>query len=212
MGDCGFEAIRYRGRYFIFYQKRNAEPNELGASIIHGFPSESKKYQNWLASQREHFEEQHKDLEMILSMKTNDGHRIRRNWRAIHTSQYDRDEIPSYESPDMSKMFAFWGYITDYDREIFTVCEYAHLKTPFAPKDSWLNALCNDTDGNHFLVPSIIPDESLTDLVLPLAPVSQEVINAYQDLGACTVQAEIPAKSKARQQRAYVSSLIWNMF
>lgn len=212
MGDCGFEAIRYRGRYYIFYQKRNAEPNELGDSIVHGIPSESKKYQKWLASQRENFEEQHEDVEMVLSVRANNDHNICRNWRAIHISQYDRDEFPSYEPPNMSKMFAFWGYITDYDKEIFTVSEYAHLKTPSAPKDSWLNVLCNDTDGNHFLVPGIIPDESLTDLVLPLAPVSQEVTNAYQDLGACTVQAKIPAKSKARQQGAYFSSLIWNIF
>lgn len=45
MGTRGYRIVRYRGRYWIYYNHYDSYPEHLGAGIVAGVPVDPKEYE-----------------------------------------------------------------------------------------------------------------------------------------------------------------------
>ena len=52
MGIGGYHIIRFRGRYYCFYNYQDSYPDGLNAVLIHEIPDDPEKYQKRLVKQR----------------------------------------------------------------------------------------------------------------------------------------------------------------
>ena len=157
MGTRGLRVVRFRKRYYQFYQQLDSYPEYLGSKIAATIPTDAVKYQEWLATQRKSVEEWEALYEAFLTVKPG-------NENPADLPEFMHQQIPSLLAP-LNDLFIEWIYIVDLDREVFSVNNGAHFKLDQVPHIDWINSLTCGSLGDQISVPGTIPLEALTSLV-----------------------------------------------
>lgn len=186
MGTRGYRIIKFKGRFWIFYNNYDSYPDGLGKSLVNGIPVDPEEYQKWLQSQRDFFAKWDSLLQKLLIIQPEDMHQLHENepYRPIFHAAFD-DRLPQDAPPFYASGFGDgyieWTYTIDLDREVFSVDSGAHFRLKHIPRnDEWIKALFLDTEGNRFLLPQLLPADSIA--TLSLDPPSFTVSTEYETL------------------------------
>ena len=158
MGTRGLRVVRFRKRYYIFYNQWDSYPEGLGKTIANEIPTDAAKYQEWLAAQRQTAEEWEALYEEFLTIKP--GNEV-----TTDLPDFMQQSFPSSLAP-LNDTFIEWIYITDLDRETFSVNNGAHFKLEQVPHVDWINSLGNGGLGDVIALPGAVPMEAITNLVI----------------------------------------------
>ena len=158
MGTRGLRVVRFRKRYYIFYNQWDSYPEGLGKTIANEIPTDTAKYQEWLAAQRKTAEEWEALYEEFLTIKP--GNEV-----TTDLPDFMQQSFPSSLAP-LNDTFIEWIYITDLDRETFSVNNGAHFKLEQVPHVDWINSLGNGGLGDVIALPGAVPMEAITKLVI----------------------------------------------
>lgn len=194
MGTRGFRIIKFRGRYWIFYNHWDSYPEGLGKSLVESIPTDPEDYQKWLQSQRDSFAKWDSLLQKLLIIQPEDLLKLHSNERqtpVFHAAFDERlqEDAPPYHKSGFNDLFIEWTYTIDLDREVFSVDNGAHFCLNHMPRnDEWMNALFHDNDGNRFLLPQLVPAESVA--TLSLDPPSFTASTKYEALQTRLVKAK----------------------
>ena len=201
MGTRGYKIIRFRGRYYCFYNHFDSYPDFFGASLVSEIPSDPEEYQKWLAKQRAKASEWDSALENFLHVKRpnaketidqdhDDQHSETASevsegallyWFYGVCSDVDRLPLPSYQ-PIFNDSFIEWVYVIDLDREIFSVDHGAHFDMRAIPRPGWMDALAKTDSGHRLLLPDLLPEHTTTSLVVRSDAPNEELIRLYKGL------------------------------
>ena len=194
MGTRGFRIVRYRGRYYCYYNGLDSYPESLGEEIRRQIPTDREKYTEWLIGQRRHYEDLYNKFKDYLSVRQYDsGEEVRENGRSTARPQMIGDNpnntnLPSYMPEDLDEHDAAWAYIVDLDREVFTINKSAHMKLFRIPKHGWIAAIVESASDIRFshtekiILRGLLPLGCVTDLVLHVEPIATEILDSYNML------------------------------
>lgn len=186
MGTRGFRIVKYRGRYWIFYNHWDSYPEGLGKSLVEGIPANPEDYRKWLQSQREYFAKWDSLLQVFLTIQPETMHRLSSDepYVSIFHDAFDerlQQDAPPYHVTGFNDLFIEWIYTIDLDREIFSVDNGAHFHLDHISRDDkWIKALFHDHEDNRFLLPHLVPAESVA--TLSLDPPSFTMLTPYETL------------------------------
>ena len=139
MGTRGYQAWRFRKRYYVKYNNHDSHPSGLGTWIARSIPLNPKDYATWLESQR----------------------RMIREWEAefleaLMPTQKELDDKPCVDGmedpswfPPMNGSMIKWVYVLDLDREIFSIDNSVHLKLERVPHVNLVDALADGILGGR---------------------------------------------------------------
>ena len=198
MGTRGYRIIRFRGRYYRFYNHFNSYPEVFGSQIVNDIPTDPKEYQKWLAKQRAKASEWASALENFLHVKrlvakdtkgqnfddqlsetaseVSEGALL--HWTYDVGGDVQELPLPSY----MNDTFIEWVYVIDLDREIFSVDHGAHFPLGNIPRHGWINALDRNYNGHWLVLPDLLPDNAVTSLVVRPDLPDVKLIRLYEEL------------------------------
>ena len=199
MGTRGYRVVRFRGRYYRFFNHWDSYPSNFGSGIVNGIPTNPEAYRTWLAKQRATASEWAAALEKFLHVEkalviANEGCDDQLSSEVtsevsegalLHWSYYvgaDVEELPlpSY-MPAFNDVVIEWVYVIDLDREIFSVDHGAHLPLGNLPRGGWIDALDKTGNGYRLVLPDLLPDNSITSLVVSSDPPDVRLIRLYEE-------------------------------
>lgn len=157
MGTRGLRVVRFRKRYYQFFNRFDSYPEYLGSSVAANIPADAVKYQEWLTTERKSAEEWEALYEAFLTVKPG-------NENPADLPEFMQQQIPSLLAP-LNDLFMEWIYIVDLDREVFSVNNGAHFKLDQVPHIDWIKSLTRGSLGDQISVPGTIPLEVITSLV-----------------------------------------------
>lgn len=170
MGILGFKIIRFRGRYWIFHHPHRVE--SLGQWLVDSVPVDPEQYQKWLQSQRDTFTKWDSLLQEFLTIRPEDMQKLRSGellapvFHAAFDGRLHQDAPPYYKSSSNGLPIQY-TYTIDLDREVFSVDCGAHFRLNRIPRNNrWVKAIFPDNHRNRYLLPQLVPAESVTSLVL----------------------------------------------
>ena len=184
MGTRGYKAWRFRKRYYYQYNHWDSYPTGLGKIIVAEIPKDSPQYALWLQDQ----------LTMVGKWETKWLKYIDRDpaaRREFELPDFMKEYQPKFTVP-LNDIYIEWVYIIDLDREIFSVNNGAHFKLDRIAHVDWIGALADGRLGDKLIIPDVIPDDAVADLVVPIPPITQGVASNLQNL---TIN-EVISKSK----------------
>ena len=188
MGTRGYRIIKFRGRYWIFFNHRDSHPYGLGQWLVGRIPADPAQYQKWLQSQRDFFARWDLLLNEILTIQPEDMRKLLSDepQKAVFYAAFDdrlkANAPPCYGSARSASHDGYieWTYTIDLDREVFSVGDGAHFNLNKVP-GLWIKALFEDRERNKFLLPQLVPAESVATLVLdPPSPISSAHYQSLQ--------------------------------
>ena len=192
MGTRGLRVVRFRKRYYQFYQQYDSYPTGLGKEVAAGIPTDAVKYQEWLATQRKSAEEWDALYEAFLSV--NGG-----NENPPNLPTFMQEQAPSLLAPlndtwlaPLNDTWIEWIYIVDLDREVFSVNNGAHFKLDQVPHIDWINSLADGGLGDKISLPGTIPLEAVTSLVAERTHQTGNVSQKLSDLSVIGVGSTFP--------------------
>lgn len=222
MGTRGFKTIRYRGRYYCFFNRLDSYPEGLGREIQHEIPEAPEAYAKWLSEQREKYEGLHKQLEEYLSVRRyNAGEDLRENGRSAARPQLDTRplntceirKLPSYMPEDLDEHDALWQYTVDLDLEVFTINNSAHMKLNYIPRSGWIQALIKAPRDDYIILPGLVPKDCIADLVLKTKVVPVRAFNLYDSLGVTIDNRKIITDTPfSHRHGSRLGALVFKMF
>ena len=149
MGTRGLRVVRFRKRYYSFFNQYDSYPEGLGKKIVAEIPTDAVKYQEWLAAERKIAEEWEALYEDFLSVKP--GNQI-----TSEIPDWMSERHPSFIAP-INDLFIEWVYTIDLDGETFTVNNGAHFKLNQVPSISWEHRLVIGCLGDTLNLPGNKP-------------------------------------------------------
>ena len=169
MGTRGYRIIKFRGRYWIFYNHWDSYPDALGQWLVDSIPADPEQYQKWLQSQRHLFAKWDSLLNELLTIQPEDMRKLLSGepHKAVFYAAFD-ERLPTNAPPGYTSSvkdddsWIEWTYTIDLDREVFTVDDGAHFTLNKIP-GTWMEALSQD---RRFLLPQLVPAESVATLAL----------------------------------------------
>ncbi|CAD6576770.1 MAG: hypothetical protein ASARMPRED_007875 [Alectoria sarmentosa] len=193
MGTRGFRIIKFKGRYWIFYNHWDSYPDGLGDWLVETIPEDPEEYQKWLQSQRDFFGKWDSILQRILTIQPEDMYKLNLDEPQMHIIHATLDErlqgdAPSCYQSEFNDTWIEWIYTINLDREIFSVNNGAHFHLNQIPAD-WSEALFTDDKGHTFLLPQLVPTESIGTLALD--PSGFVPSNEYEKLQTRLVKPNI---------------------
>ena len=170
MGTRGYRIVKFRARYWIFYNHWDSHPYGLGQWLVDSIPADPEQYQNWLQSQRSFFAKWDSLLNEILTIEPGDMRKLLSDepQKAVFHAAFDdrlKANAPPWYASAGSDGYIEWTYIIDLDREVFSVDDSAHFTLNKVP-GLWSEALFEDRDSNRFVLPQLVSAESIATLVL----------------------------------------------
>lgn len=203
MGTRGYRVIRFRGRYYRFYNHWDSYPEGLGKEIAEGIPADPAAYQEWLAQRRQEALEWHNALERFLCRKNaeeldadvtaKDIDDLKDGEKTFEDTQQPwgvaTDVLPDFR-PAFNDLYIEWVYTIDLDNEVFTIDNGAHVHLIRASDLAWIDALAHGFYGDKILLPGSMPKEATTDIVIKLPAPSPSVLDTYANLDVKIVQAK----------------------
>ena len=184
MGTRGLRVVRFRKRYYKFYQQYDSYPTGLGSEVAAKIPTDAVKYQEWLATERKSAEEWESLYHAFLLVKP--GNEV-----PADLPDFMQQQPPSLLAP-LNDTWIEWIYIVDLDREIFSVNNGAHFKLDQVPQIDWINSLANGGLGDQISLPGTIPLEAVTSLVAERTFQSSSLSQKLSDLNIIDVGSTFP--------------------
>ena len=201
MGTRGYRNVRFRGRYYRFFNSHDSGPGEYGSDIVDEIPIDPEEYQKWLAKQRAKASEWASAFEKFLDAKrpvaketkdqefddeisepaseVSEGALL--HWNYDVGGNVDELPLPSY-MPNFNDKFIEWVYVIDLDREIFSVDHGAHFKLGNIPRSGWIDALYKTYKEHRLVLPDLLPDNAVTSLVVTPDPPDVQLMRLYEEL------------------------------
>ena len=176
MGTRGLRVVRFRKRYYVFYNQYDSYPQGLGNEIAAEVPIDAATYQEWLAVQRKSAEEWELLYEEFLTIKP--GNKITGD-----LPKFMHQRFPSSLAPSIDTWIEY-VYTVDLDRETFSVNNGAHFKLDQVSHIDWINSLTKGGLGDMISLPGAVPMEALTSLVMEHTLQNSEL---SESLGGLTV-------------------------
>ena len=172
MGTRGYRIIKFKGRYWIFYNHWDSYPDGLGQWLVDSIPADPEQYQKWLQSQRHLFAKWDSLLNELLTIQPEDMRKLlsgepqEPDFYAAFDERLPTNAPPgSTSSVKDDDNWIEWTYTIDLDREVFTVDDGAHFTLNKIP-GTWMEALSEDILHRRFLLPQLVPAESVATLAL----------------------------------------------
>ena len=201
MGTRGYRNVRFRGRYYRFFNSHDSGPGEYGSDIVDEIPIDPEEYQKWLAKQRAKASEWASAFEKFLDAKrpvaketkdqefddeisepaseVSEGALL--HWNYDVGGNVDELPLPSY-MPNFNDKFIEWVYVIDLDREIFSVDHGAHFKLGNIPRSGWIDALYKTYKEHRLVLPDLLPDNAVTSLVVTPDLPDVQLMRLYEEL------------------------------
>ena len=180
MGTRGFRVVRFRKRYYIFFNRLDSYPEILGTDIAAEIPGNAAEYQEWLVAQRKLAEEWEAVYEQFLSVRPGSE-------KATDLPEFMQQQSPSLLTP-LNDLFIEWVYTVDLDRETFSVNNGAHFKLQKVPHIDWINSLDCGEHGDQIPLPATVPKDAITSLV---ADQRNELLEAQRGLAMSDVRFKL---------------------
>ena len=184
MGTRGLRVVRFRKRYYKFYQQYDSYPTGLGSEVAVNIPTDAAKYQEWLATERNSAKEWEALYEAFLSVKPGEEF-------TADLPDFMHEQPPSLLTP-LNDTWIEWIYIVDLDREIFSVNNGAHFKLDQVPHIDWINSLANGGLGDQISLPGTIPVKAVTSLVAERTLQTSSLSQKLSDLNVIDVGFHLP--------------------
>ena len=184
MGTRGLHVVRFRKRYYQFYQQYDSYPTGLGSEVAATIPTHAVKYQEWLTYERKSAEEWEAIYEAFLTVKP--GNEV-----TADLPQFMQQQPPSLLAP-LNDTWIEWIYIVDFDREVFSVNNGAHFKLDQVPHIDWINSLASGGLGDQISLPGTIPLEAVTSLVAERTFQTSNLSQKLSDLNVVDVGSTFP--------------------
>ncbi|EZF34466.1 hypothetical protein H109_06903 [Trichophyton interdigitale MR816] len=142
MGTRGYRIVRYRGRYWIYYNHYDSYPEHFGARIVAEVPVDRKEYEAWLQQERTSYErrlveiEEHYCIadERVHILKNEKGDAKSEPWMNIR----DLEVLPSHFGDAANTVFIEWVYLIDLDEQVFSVNNRVFFNLWNIPRDTWI--------------------------------------------------------------------------
>ncbi|KAL8920071.1 MAG: hypothetical protein Q9172_004656 [Xanthocarpia lactea] len=176
MGTRGLRIIKFRCRYWVFWNRYDTYLDGMGDSLVKSIPSDPEAYQRWLQSHRSLFAKWDDLLQRTLCINEDQLRNIKLDRTLVgflgEAFNERMCDIPSY-NPGWADWDANYTYTINLDLEVFTIDNTAHYRLDKIPRDEWMRAL--DTDkhpyvpnktSRRFVHPRLAPDESLASLAV----------------------------------------------
>ena len=135
-------------------------------------PTDPEQYQKWLQSQRDFFAKWNSLLNEFLTIQPEDMRKLLSDepQKALFFAAFDerlQANAPPYYASGGNDGYDWieWTYTIDLDRELFSVAHGAHFTLNKIP-DEWIKALTSDIKRDIFLLPQLVPAESIGTLIL----------------------------------------------
>ncbi|EFE33784.1 uncharacterized protein ARB_07249 [Trichophyton benhamiae CBS 112371] len=167
MGTRGYRIVRYRGRYWIYYNHYDSYPEHLGAGIVAGVPVDRKEYEGvlkavwhiftsewsrilnlfhavivWLQQKRDTYERRLVELEEHFCI-TEERVRILKSEEGDAKSEpwaniRELEVLPSHFGDASNTVFIEWVYLIDLDEQVFSVNNRVFFRLWNIPRDTWI--------------------------------------------------------------------------
>lgn len=235
MGTRGFRIIKFKGRYWIFYNHFDSYPDGLGKSLVEAIPTDPEAYQNWLQSQRDFFAEWESLLQNLLCIQPRDLQALYSSepsvnvWGAAFDERME-ENLPSCAA-GFNDLYIKWIYTIDLDLEVYSVDNGAHFELSRIPTNGGrIDALSWDHNGERIALPQYVPEGTIASLTLQSENSVPNVVEYYNTLrkrvvipkthdGAALFQSVIPkirwelfdAFQKSLQRCLSVTLLGWTV-
>lgn len=190
MGTRGYRVVRFRKRYYRFYNQWDSYPEGLGKDLACGIPKDSQAYQKWLAQQRQEALGWHNALEQFLCR--NDAGELDAGELVVdqeHPWGVATETLPDFK-PALNDLYIEWVYTIDLDNEVFTIDNGAHVQLSRASDLAWIPAIAHAFDGDRILLPDSIDTEAIADIVVKLPDPSASVLETYTNLNVEMVKSK----------------------
>ncbi|KAL4955651.1 hypothetical protein BDW69DRAFT_182397 [Aspergillus filifer] len=142
MGTRGLLFVRYKGRYFIYYNHFDSYPEGLGEAIVATIPADPDKYQAWLESLKATYSrlclQYESNILCVLhkfGLSSADISPIERHSRSYHGLDHRLTEPPTQALLEdyANDIFIEWTYTIDLDREVLGVDQAAFFNLQRLP-------------------------------------------------------------------------------
>ncbi|KAL8973924.1 MAG: hypothetical protein Q9197_001835 [Variospora fuerteventurae] len=168
MGTRGYRIVRYRGRYWCFYNHWDSYLEGMGNSLVESIPTDPDEYKDWLQAMRERFAKWDHLLQNILCIQPDRISHITSDQTVgdFLDEAFDvRLERFPTSGPGSLNLLIEHTYTYDLDQEVFSVDNTAHFRLQHIPRNrAWIEALCEDETSRRFVHPRLAPEESLASL------------------------------------------------
>ncbi|KAL9009256.1 MAG: hypothetical protein Q9173_005700 [Seirophora scorigena] len=168
MGTRGLRIVRYRGRYWCFYNHWDSYLEGMGNSLVESIPTDPDEYKIWLQTLHERFAKWDALLQDFLCVKADYLSTIWSNGEIEEflDEAFDaRLETLPTSTPGSLDMSIEFTYTFDLDQEVFSVDNTAHFRLQHIPRNSeWIKALCEDGNSRRFVHPRLTPKASVGTL------------------------------------------------
>ncbi|KAM5431570.1 hypothetical protein McanMca71_004805 [Microsporum canis] len=161
MGTRGYKIVRYKGRYWVYYNHYDSYPENFGVKIVSRIPVDPAEYKAWLEKQRATYESRTAQLEKLLCITEERVQTIlapTKNaypWESIDNVEL----LPSHCGEVSNDLFIEWIYIIDLDEEVFSINNSIFFDLCNIPRERWLEAF----EGTEYST-TICPEASLSPI------------------------------------------------
>lgn len=186
MGTRGLRIVRFRGRYWCFYNHWDSYYKGMGNSLVESIPVDPEEYKKWLQALREHFVKWDALLQKFLSVHSEHLHIAGSDKTMVRVLDEAFDGrlvgLPTSD-PGFTDADVEYTYTFDIDQEIFSVDNTAHFPLQHIPRNSgWIGALCQDPTDRCFVHPRLAPEESLASLAIDNRTLSPSDMEYWESL------------------------------
>ena len=169
-GDGGYVVYRFRGRYYVIFNRYGSDPDGLGYKATSSIPENPEEYQTWLKKQHAKLRKWEEILltkvlpipEDTINMLSL-GSKNREFLEARYSVYLDEklEATPAFVLPRNDYPWILWVYTIDLDNNLFIVDNGAHFglaqvhRAAISEDGSWIDALTKDRNNRRLILPLV---------------------------------------------------------
>lgn len=209
MGTRGYRIVKFRGRYWIFFNHWDSYLERMGTSLVQSIPTDPEEYRTWLESQRDFFAKWDDRLQTFLCIQPEHLAIMQSDNATVDGWLTAFDErlqcgTPPY-STGFNDLWIEFTYTFDLDLEVFSIDSSAHYRLSRIPRNGdWIQTLSIIND-KRIVFPQLVPEESVASLVLDIEDFDTSASNYWKTLETTKVVSKV-------QSLSIVSRLRWKLF
>ncbi|KAL9005181.1 MAG: hypothetical protein Q9188_002017 [Gyalolechia gomerana] len=212
MGTRGLRIVRFRGRYWCFYNHWDSYFKSMGNSLVESVPTDPVGYKKWLQALRELFAKWDALLQDLMSIEPDSLRNIRsdKSLVGVLDEAFDArlEQFPT-SSPGFLDLNIGYTYTFDLDHEVFSIDNSAHFHLQHIPRNSkWIEAVCLDDNDCHFAHPRLAPEESLASLAVDNHTFSLTDLEYWKTLST----KEVTAKASCEDVSSHLRLKLFDIF
>ncbi|KAL8789413.1 MAG: hypothetical protein Q9213_001170 [Squamulea squamosa] len=200
MGTRGYRIIKYRGRYWVFYNHWDSYLEGMGDSLVNSIPSNPEDYWKWLQALRGFYAKWDALLQTFLSIDSDHLYNIESDDTLVNVldEAFDHrlEEFPTHKSASLD-LWIEYTYTIDLHLEVFSIDHEAHYRLNQTPRNGdWIKALVVDDGGYRFVHPQLVgAEESLASLAVDNQQFSVKDTDLWQSIEKKRVDPKVTASS-----------------